>query len=917
MATGTLSSPPPKESASIKGRYEDFIQERLEQTRRQVRLVDFGSGIVLLLAASLFFFLLVALADHWLFAHGLNFFARLVLFGGWLTTAGWFTWRAVAPSIIHRINPVFAAQAIEHGRPTLKNSLINFLLLRSHPENVAPVVYQAMEHRAAADLSRVPIDQAVDHRRFIHLCYALAAAVVVFALYLALSPKNPLVSAARVMFPFSSIAAPTRVHIEDVQPGDKIVYQGDRVEVSAHVSGLRDGEQVSLLMSTADGQVTDDRVTMNRVGEDDRYACSLPPGSGGLLQTTSYRINAGDATTRPFKLEVEIAPTVNVDRVDYRFPAYTGIKDRSIKGQGDIKGLEGTRVAIHVTANVELQYAKIDLGCAGLRMVSMTVNGKQATGEFTLAGDKEPNAAWKPLYDRYQIILFETEDHPLKKQHPIQYRIDVDRDYPPEVSIVEPKQDTVDLAAGGHLPIRYRASDDFGLRHIAIKAERNGLPLVLPAVLDRLPPDKALAKPYDGELDFVAADLHLMKGDEVKYWLEADDNKEPTHNHAETARRTIRIVDEQDAKRGQANQDKQDANKDERGEGRQEPGKSGSDKGVGKSDDSSHEGAPNGETSPQSKGGRDGDTSKSKDPDKSGKSDTSKPEKGNDPTKGESPSDPKNGDSGNSEPGNQASKHTDSETQKADAMREIAKDMEKKEKQKNQPGSENSQPNQKQDQTQQGGNQDGNPQGGSPQSADQSNNPNQSGQNSKSPQGGQGTKQSQGSSAEKSKPGGESANPQPNDNNQGDPSGKNSQTQETKLGDESGGTQSKEGTSPPSGDNTQQPSGGTQQGSPKPEKQPGAGQSSPQNAGSQGKEQSKSSAGSKKKAAVLARRISKKPSRPAAARAKSNRPPAAQNRMRKRGPAASKVEASRPAIRTALRRSHRAALAEATETSSR
>src|SRR5437762_3314025 len=116
MATGTVSSRPPTESASIRGRYGDFIQQRLEQTRRQVRLVDFGSGIVLLLAASLLFFLVVALADHWLFAHGLNFFARLLLFGVWMTAAGWFTWRAVAPAVMHRINPVFAAQAIEHGR---------------------------------------------------------------------------------------------------------------------------------------------------------------------------------------------------------------------------------------------------------------------------------------------------------------------------------------------------------------------------------------------------------------------------------------------------------------------------------------------------------------------------------------------------------------------------------------------------------------------------------------------------------------------------------------------------------------------------------------------------------------------------------------------------------------------------------
>ena len=491
-----------------------------------------------------------------------------------MAAAGWFLWRAVAPSIMHRINPVFAAQAIEHGRPTLKNSLINFLLLRSHPENVAPVVYQAMEHRAASDLSRVPIEQAVDHRRFIHLCYALAATVVLFALYVALSPKNPLVSAARVMFPWAPLPAPTRVHIEDVQPGDKVVYQGERAGITARVSGLRDGEQVSLLMSTADGQVVDDRITMNRTDEGDRYVCELPPGSGGLLQDTTYRINAGDATTRPFKLDVEIAPTINVDQVDYRFPAYTGMKDRSIKGQGDVKALEGTRITIHAAANVELQNARIDLDCRGLRMIPMSANGKQATGEFTLAAEQEQDKPWKPLFSRYLISFPESKEQKEQKaRRPIEYRIDVERDYPPEVSIVDPKTDTADVAAGGHLLIRLHASDDFGLRRVAIRAERNGQPLDLPVLLDRLPPDKPLAKPFDADYDFRPTDLHLMKGDEVKYWVEAEDNKEPQHNRAETARRTIRIVDEQDAKRGQGNQVKQDEGQSQHGDGQQQQDK--------------------------------------------------------------------------------------------------------------------------------------------------------------------------------------------------------------------------------------------------------------------------------------------------------------------------------------------------------
>src|SRR5271157_5666582 len=214
MASGAISTRPQAENAPTQGRYGDFIQKRLEHTRRQVRLVDVATSAMLLVIASLVFFLMAAVLDHWVFQHGLSFLARLGLFALWVAGAGAFIWRFVVPPLANRINPVFAAQTIEQGRPTLKNSLINFLLLRSHPQDVAPLVYRAMEHRAAADLLKVPVDHALDRGRVVHLACVLAAVVGVFALYLALSPKNPFVSAARVLWPWSSVAAPTRVHIE-------------------------------------------------------------------------------------------------------------------------------------------------------------------------------------------------------------------------------------------------------------------------------------------------------------------------------------------------------------------------------------------------------------------------------------------------------------------------------------------------------------------------------------------------------------------------------------------------------------------------------------------------------------------------------------------------------------------------------
>ncbi len=45
---------------------------------------------------------------------------------------------------------------------------------------------------------------------------------------------------------------------------------------------------------------------------------------------------------------------------------------------------------------MDIREARIDLGCAGLQMLSMTTNGTKATGQFTLALDPD-NAGEGPV----------------------------------------------------------------------------------------------------------------------------------------------------------------------------------------------------------------------------------------------------------------------------------------------------------------------------------------------------------------------------------------------------------------------------------------------------------------------------------------------------------------------------------------
>ena len=163
MASGNVApSPPEGPQSSAPVPCEAFIDKRLRQTRRQLKGVDVAGGLMTLAAGMLAYLMFAAALDDWATTGGLGFAARLLLLLGLVAGGGGYFVFRVLPPLVRRINPVFAAQTIEQSRPTLKNSLINFLLLRNHRQEVAPVVYRALERRAAFDLADSPSETAVD-----------------------------------------------------------------------------------------------------------------------------------------------------------------------------------------------------------------------------------------------------------------------------------------------------------------------------------------------------------------------------------------------------------------------------------------------------------------------------------------------------------------------------------------------------------------------------------------------------------------------------------------------------------------------------------------------------------------------------------------------------------------------------------
>jgi len=165
-----------------------------------------------------------------------------------------------------------------------------------------------------------------------------------------------------------------------------------------------------------------------------RHQGELPPGKLGLQQSLLYSIAAGDCTSPTFRIEMQIPPTITVDRIEYQYPEYTGLPRREALREGDIRAVEGTLVTIHATANYPIAHASIELDGDARKAIPMTASGTTASGQLRLAiNPADPSQA---QYRGYHLRFADADRR--ENRRPTRYRIEVIPDLKPEVRFDDP-----------------------------------------------------------------------------------------------------------------------------------------------------------------------------------------------------------------------------------------------------------------------------------------------------------------------------------------------------------------------------------------------------------------------------------------------------------------------------------------------
>lgn len=537
-AKATSKETPKRESKVVA--YDSYIDDHVRRTGRSVKTVELWRSVLKLATGWLLFLLVAALLEHWATSAGFSTGMRTLLFVLAAAATGYEIYRSVWPLIRQRINPIYAAQTIEQSDQRFKNRLVNLLLLRQNKQTMQPSVYQVLEQQAAQGLADSE-STSVERSDLIRWGYVLVGLIGVMALYLVVSPKNPLTTAVRLLAPWADIPPASRVEIANIEPGATSVSQAETLTITADISGLREEELARILVSTVDGQTTDYPIEMLPTGRGRRYSTtignSLGSGSSGALPANlqsdfRYRLEAGDARSRSFLVEVLATPTIAIAKVDYDYPEYTGYRDRTVQGGGDLRAIEGTRITLHAQSNLTAESAQIDFDVDGRPNVRMQVAQSKAVASFPLS----LKADGEPRFSSY-ALRYTTPDG-RHNTDPAKYKIEVLADYPPEAQIVEPASPTIDVRQNETVTILVEARDvDFALSSVRLLGQVSGEAVFQPVLLKQRHEGR-----FTGKWQFTPSRQGLKPGDVVTYWAEAKDVKQPVALVALSTKKQIRVL---------------------------------------------------------------------------------------------------------------------------------------------------------------------------------------------------------------------------------------------------------------------------------------------------------------------------------------------------------------------------------------
>ena len=479
------------------------LRSRVDGVRSKQRMKYLGTGVLAALAIFVAAFLGFSAADIlFKLSVGTRVFA---LFSTVIAVAfAIFQWIYRPWSVLG--STVQSAREVEGAFPELEQQLSTALEFGADKEKAAkfasPLLVAALVNQAGARSEPLDFARTI---RWKQLAWAFAVAFVLAMLmgvYAAKSRRLFAITWARFMKPTAEILPPTLTEISRIEPGDAKFPMESSVPIVVALEGKQpDTALLSILIGEEKDNHWEDR-PMDR-GEDGLYRATVRR----LLDSARYKIHAGDAESREFKINVFKTPEITEFSLRIEHPAYTGKGIESLPpGTGDVRALRGSKIHVDIKSNVDLGKASVAFKSrrAELGGTSLAVEPRKASVVFDV--DKD---------DEYQVKIADTDGNPGTGAL---FQIKALRDRYPRVTIKKPEKDLM-VHKEQTIEVEISADDDIGVKEIgifhSIDVDEKQI------MVRRLDPQPVRV---EGKLVWELGTMNLKGGEVIAYYAYAIDN---------------------------------------------------------------------------------------------------------------------------------------------------------------------------------------------------------------------------------------------------------------------------------------------------------------------------------------------------------------------------------------------------------
>ncbi len=450
-------------------------------------------------------------------------------------SALYFTFRILVRPLLRKLTYTSVASHLEKAYPNIENRILSTVQLKPILENnplgyaqdfVEMLISQTQDDVEKIELKKIFHNEYVKIRKFAGVA---AAAVGILLLTNFLLPSalkgftNTIDSLPKT--PMEGFSA----QIDEVRPGNINVKVGDDVNITAKVSGHLDAT-VYVYYRLAETDKTENDNTenirkngkhlphlqdsnswqsllMNREPSDIPYSSTLE----NIDRSLQYYVSTKDIASDVFHITVVHEPIVKTFQIELKYPAYTQLPSQTLEANtGDAEVLYGTEIEFNGESNKSLSEAHLIF--EGTDPIHLNIDAEtNFNGSFVA---KEAGT--------YHIHIQDVDG--LANSDPLTYTINVFKDSPPQVEIIEPGRDIV-LDNDMLVNLKVEATDDYGLQTLQLvhriqKETANDKIVTLKQVpATTTPPQSSLFISYSWDIDPIG----LFPGETLSYYVQALD----------------------------------------------------------------------------------------------------------------------------------------------------------------------------------------------------------------------------------------------------------------------------------------------------------------------------------------------------------------------------------------------------------